>query len=342
MITLMKLTRFTKTERLLHWSFAIPTVMLALSGLTMVVVSLFELNHIIKKSSIVTVHVTIGFILITLPLMVFFGGDRRIVLKDVKEILHLSRKDISWIFRTFLWLFLRHITLPPQGKFNGGQKINTVLTLFLVLGLSLTGLTILIVKGSLLANIIHVILFFIFLSVFPGHLYLALINPSTRPAIRAITTGRINAEWLKEHHTLMYEEIAKYIYGNIVFEKLTYRKDKKQLYKRAYSQNLSFKDFKKIIRGSELVIVAKKDDELVGFVRIIGDKVRAGVVVEGDVFEDNEMYDKMIKAAQMISGHPVSDVSQDYKIFFSSMINDKEGNKENEESVGPQYKMVCG
>jgi hypothetical protein len=263
----------------------------------------------------------------------------------VKEILHLSRKDISWIFRTFLRLFLRHITLPPQGKFNGGQKINTVLTLFLVLGLSLTGLTMLIVKGNLLANIIHVILFFIFLSVFPGHLYLALINPSTRPAIRAITTGRINAEWLKEHHTLMYEEIAKYLYGNIVFEELTYRKDKKQLYKRAYSQNLSFKDFKKIIRGSELVIVAKKDDELVGFVRIIGDKVRAGVVVESDVFEnseDHEMYDKMIKAAQMLSCHPVSDVSQDYKFFFSSMINDKKGNMENEESVSQQYKMVCG
>ena len=33
-----------------------------------------------------------------------------------------------------------------------------------------------------------------------GHLYMAVLNPATRHALRGITTGSVDAEWAAEHH----------------------------------------------------------------------------------------------------------------------------------------------
>jgi cytochrome b subunit of formate dehydrogenase len=33
-----------------------------------------------------------------------------------------------------------------------------------------------------------------------GHLYMAVINPATRHALRGITTGYVDAEWAAHHH----------------------------------------------------------------------------------------------------------------------------------------------
>ena len=33
-----------------------------------------------------------------------------------------------------------------------------------------------------------------------GHLYLAVIHPSTRHALRGITTGDVREDWAREHH----------------------------------------------------------------------------------------------------------------------------------------------
>jgi formate dehydrogenase subunit gamma len=33
-----------------------------------------------------------------------------------------------------------------------------------------------------------------------GHIYLALIHPPTRPALRGITRGSVRREWAEHHH----------------------------------------------------------------------------------------------------------------------------------------------
>jgi formate dehydrogenase subunit gamma len=33
-----------------------------------------------------------------------------------------------------------------------------------------------------------------------GHLYMAVLNPGTRRALRGIVTGRVDAEWAAQHH----------------------------------------------------------------------------------------------------------------------------------------------
>lgn len=204
----MKLIRFTKTERVLHWSFAIPVILLVLTGITMIAVSVLGLTESIQKADIVRYHVIFGFLLMIMPVLVFFRGERKVLLDNLKGIVCIDSKDRLWLKQTFLKIFKKEIELPDCGKFNAGQKLNTIITMFLVVSLSLSGLSMLIIKGSLLSNIIHAALAFIFLFSFAGHLFLALINPSTRHAFYAITTGRVNADWLKKHHRRMYQDMV--------------------------------------------------------------------------------------------------------------------------------------
>jgi cytochrome b subunit of formate dehydrogenase len=41
---------------------------------------------------------------------------------------------------------------------------------------------------------------YVSLALLLGHLYLAVINPSTRHALRGITTGSVSEEWAATHH----------------------------------------------------------------------------------------------------------------------------------------------
>src|SRR5438309_1318060 len=47
----------------------------------------------------------------------------------------------------------------------------------------------------------HVIAAYAALLLVAGHLYMALINPSTRPALRGMVSGKVDAGWARKYHT---------------------------------------------------------------------------------------------------------------------------------------------
>ena len=51
--------------------------------------------------------------------------------------------------------------------------------------------------GTLL---VHDGLMYVFLVLLAGHLYLAVIHPSTRHALRGITLGTVDDDWARRHH----------------------------------------------------------------------------------------------------------------------------------------------
>jgi len=304
----MELIRFSKTERLLHWSFAVPVILLAATGAAMIAVSFPGSGYGISKSSIVKLHVILGFFLVIMPPVVFLTRDRKTIIGNIKDILSVNRMDLAWLKATLFRIFRRKTDLPGCGKFNAGQKLNTILTIVLLILLSLSGFSMLLIKGSLLSNIIHAGLALVFLLPFAGHLYLALINPSTKHALHAITSGRVNAEWLKDHHPAMYRELEKFIYGEILFEEVTNKSDLTNLYKKYYSSDISFKDFKKRVRSSELLLAAKKGKELAAYCRIIGDGMTKGYVAEyaaDDVCDTRDFFNSMMNAAAAKTGHTI-------------------------------------
>ena len=93
----------------------------------------------------------------------------------------------------------------PQGRFNAGQKINTAITAALTLLFLFSGVLLWLGERDTRFRfastvILHDGLMYISLGLLVGHLYLAVIHPATRHALRGITVGTVSEEWATRHH----------------------------------------------------------------------------------------------------------------------------------------------
>lgn len=304
----MKLQRFAKTERLFHWAFAIPVVLLAASGILMIAAS-FGVLTLVSKETLRTFHSRVGLALIILPFLVYLQDDKKIIHQNIKDFLAFSVSDRRWLAMNFLSLIKSTITCPPVDKFNAGQKVNSLMMMALLIILCLSGLTMLVIKGALIANIFHAFAFSLFAMLFCGHLYLSLINPSTRPALTAIIHGHVDDHWLSHHHTLMFEKLQVTMIGDIVVGPAT-KKELKLIYERVYKSRLSASNFSHLCKQSEAMLVARRDQSPLAFMQIIGDGRLHGYISESSTFSEIDTPDnflaKFTQAAEAVVGHPLA------------------------------------
>ncbi len=186
--------RFSRTERTLHWANAIGFFFLLATGLTLYLPSLAIL--IGRRPLIQNLHFWSGIAWVSVLVLIVLLGDRRGMLRTARELDEFDRDDLRWLMGR---------RPAPQGRFNAGQKINALLTaafavLFLVSGLLLW-------FGERNTRyrfastvVLHDALLYVSLALLVGHLYLALIHPTTRHAMRGITLGSVTEEWANQHH----------------------------------------------------------------------------------------------------------------------------------------------
>jgi formate dehydrogenase subunit gamma len=186
--------RFTVTERLLHWVHAAAFFVLLGSGLVLYLPSLSV--AIGRRPLLKDIHFWTGISWAGAIVLVGLLGNRRALARTIREIDMFDRDDRR---------FLTGKTHSPQGRFNAGQKINAVLTaafatLFFISGLLLwygEKNTSFRLPGTVY---LHDTLMYLSLIIVTGHLYLALIHPSTRHALRGMTRGTVRADWANAHH----------------------------------------------------------------------------------------------------------------------------------------------
>jgi formate dehydrogenase subunit gamma len=186
--------RFSRTERLLHWVNAGGFFLLLATGLILYLPSLSI--DVGRRPLVKDVHFWGGIGWVSALALVALLGDRRGLLRTTRELDLFAREDLNW---------LRRRRPDAQARFNAGQKLNAALTaaflvLFFVSGLLLWlgerdtrfrfASTVILHDGLLYASLVLLV----------GHLYLALIHPATRHALRGMVLGTVREEWAREHH----------------------------------------------------------------------------------------------------------------------------------------------
>jgi formate dehydrogenase subunit gamma len=203
--------RFDGTERLFHWAFAIAFLLALATGLGLYFPELAKLAG--NRELVRDLHRFTGLATVVLPLLVLVFGDRRNLRRDAREVDLWSDDDRRW-FRAWVWRkFGGRDRLPPQGRFNAGQKFNAVFTAGCVLWLAVTGLVIFpgihppfwLVSNS---RNLHNLAWIVLTPAVAGHIYLAAIYPPTRPGLSGIITGKVPLAWLRRHHPLAAEAEA--------------------------------------------------------------------------------------------------------------------------------------
>lgn len=186
--------RFSRTERALHWANAIGFFVLLGTGLILYLPSLAVLVG--RRPLVKDIHFWSGIGWVSALAAIAVVGDRRGLVHLAREVDRFDRDD-------FRWLLGRRPA--PQGRLNAGQKLNAALTAAFTLLFLVSGLLLWLGERDTRFRfastvILHDGLMYAALAVLVGHLYLAVIHPATRHALRGITLGSVDEEWAARHH----------------------------------------------------------------------------------------------------------------------------------------------
>ncbi len=198
------LRRFSRTERALHWVHASAFFVLLGTGLVLYLPRLSE--FVGRRPLIKDAHFYTGVGWAAAILLIAAAGDRRGLRRTARELNLFDADDRRWLLG-------RH---APQGRFNAGQKLNAAITAALAILFFATGLLLWYgerdTRFRLPSTIlVHDSLMYASLLIVAGHLYLSLVHPSTRHALRAMTLGTVREEWAREHHAKWVEELQPVI-----------------------------------------------------------------------------------------------------------------------------------
>jgi formate dehydrogenase subunit gamma len=199
--------RFRSSERLLHWSVALPFLVCAASA----AVLLFVYNpHPERPYRLVFawIHRIAAIGLLTLPplAVLLHLRDAKVYLKNLKEGLLWSLDDVRWLMMKPLQVLRPAIALPEEGKFNAGEKLNFAMTtlgypVFVASGLLIWNTGVVVVPWY-----VHIILAAMALPLVGGHIFMATLNPSTRAGLPGMFTGLVDRGWASHHYRRWYRE----------------------------------------------------------------------------------------------------------------------------------------
>lgn len=185
--------RFSVTERVAHWINASAFFLLLATGLLLYVPPLSD--AVGRRGLVKAIHLYVAIGWVVALAVVWLRGDRHGLRETRREIEQLDLDDARWLAG---WP-------APQGRFNAGQKVHAIVqaafaVLFVISGVLLwlgERNTSLRFSGTI---VLHDLVTYVATILIAGHLYLAMLAPSTRHSLRGMTRGSVRASWAREHH----------------------------------------------------------------------------------------------------------------------------------------------
>ncbi len=185
--------RFSGTERVVHWVNASAFFLLLATGLLLYIPALSD--AVGRRGLVKAIHLYVAIGWVAALAVVWLRGDRRGLRETRREIERLDLDDARWLAG---WP-------APQGRFNAGQKVHAIVqaafaVLFVISGVLLwlgERNTSLRFSGTI---VLHDLVTYVATILIVGHLYLAMLAPSTRHSLRGMIRGSVRVSWAREHH----------------------------------------------------------------------------------------------------------------------------------------------
>ncbi len=180
--------RFGRTERFAHWWTVGMVTTALLTGLAMGDEAGSGPLLVIHAGSIVLIGVGLAAAALV--------GDGRALVRSAGRLFSLDRRDAAWV-RSLLQRSSDRTGEPEWGMFNTGQKLLAWALSLSVVAVILTGVQAWSAGGEGGLHGAAVVATFALLG---AHLFMAVVNPATRPALAGMVLGRVRRSWAAEHH----------------------------------------------------------------------------------------------------------------------------------------------
>lgn len=210
-----KVLRFSMGERLSHWVHAISFFVLLFTGLgvystffqpAMAIIGGIHVAQVIHRVSAIFFVVVVG--------MLFFIGNPRFHWRWLNFTFNFTKSDWQHVSAFPKEFFGGHGTYPEQDKFNGGEKINSLITIFGTFFVTLSGIVMWwapVFPPSLVrwAYPVHDLSVFVMTAAVIGHIYLGLLHPDSKAAMSGMLNGYVSTKFARGHHAKWYERLKK-------------------------------------------------------------------------------------------------------------------------------------
>jgi formate dehydrogenase subunit gamma len=206
-----RIERFSRVQRIVHWTVAIAFTILAVTGLLIT----FGKNVLLP----VLGYAVFSVLAMTAKILHNFTGPVFVVVLPVMIVLFFR----SNLFKSYDWPWLKRLggmldrsgrSEVPSGKANAGQKVLYWLMVVMVgITVSITGLILDFPnfdqtrQTMQIANGIHMVAGIGGAILLAFHVYLGTIG--MRGAYDAMRHGHVDETWAKQHHRLWYEDVMR-------------------------------------------------------------------------------------------------------------------------------------
>jgi len=204
--------KYTVLERLGHWAHAFTYVPLAITGFMIFAPGFKGLTQGDLGTNLRVLHRILAIGFGTVPVLYAILQPRRLLM-NIQENFRFNRDDIGWLKGAFPYYVLgRHEDMPPQPRFNTGERLNAATIIVGTILFGLTGFVMWFGKGIVPpwlfqgAVILHDLTFIATFCMFIIHLFLAVAHPLMWQSMVSMRFGVVSESYAREHH-------AKWYYG---------------------------------------------------------------------------------------------------------------------------------
>lgn len=208
-VTIRWIPKYSTLERVGHWFHMLSFVPLAVTGFILYMPFLRPLAQGEAGYLLRLVHRIAALIFGALPPIYLIIEPRRFVM-SIREFLP-DRDDIGWIKGAISYYLLgRHGAMPPQGRFNTGEKMNGLVMCITWVLFGITGLIMWFGKGIVPVQLfqwmllVHDLTMIVAVCMFGVHLYLAIGHPLMWAGLVSMRFGVTSASYAAEHHARWY------------------------------------------------------------------------------------------------------------------------------------------
>ncbi|MFO7173537.1 MAG: cytochrome b/b6 domain-containing protein [Bacillota bacterium] len=214
-----QIRKFTRPQILFHWVYASAWLVLVLTGMTFLwrpdphspAVGLGAFLQGSVGQWLRLVHRVAAVALMAAPFL-WLALEPRRVLAELRELMVIRGNDIKYLLVAPLHYTFGRPPLPPQGKYNGGHKLNFWIVVLTFLGFVVSGITMWFFRGVVPAEtfrlmlLIHNFCFWLGLGMGILHIYLTVFHPFTRQALSAMISGFVDLKYATAEHAEWVEQ----------------------------------------------------------------------------------------------------------------------------------------
>lgn len=204
--TLVK--RYNLPDMIMHWTVAAGFVLALLTGYAVFFegTSALLVNEV--GNFIRLLHRIGGVLFVVAPILYFIFSKKRFgFLRAFKW----NKSDFGWLLAAPKHYFVGGDGMPPQEKYNTGQKLFYLFAVVFGVLLAISGFILWFnwfsATTQLVTLFIHDVSAVLLTLFFFVHVYLVIFHPADRTSFNAMATGYMDREYAKHHHELWYNEV---------------------------------------------------------------------------------------------------------------------------------------